>query len=574
MNHYFPVYTEKAECQDCYKCVRACPTKAIHVENGSASVIQEMCILCGKCVQVCPVGAKRIRSDIERVKRLLAMKEKVFVSLAPSFISEFNDVSPEQLIHSLKSLGFHGVSETALGAQEVSAHVTEIVEASKKKINISSACPTIVQLIKKYYPEFTSDITQLDSPVLAHTKLLRLHYGDEIGVVFIGPCISKKIESDDNPNELDIAITFSGLRKWFEAEGINISEMKSTDSDNFIPVKAEEGGLYPVDGGMLSTIKANCKISDAHFMAASGIDEVKNILKGLENFNPQNPVFLELMACKGGCINGPCTSESNSTLINRFEVIENASYNEDDIPRKSQIDITRNISETPIKFSKISDDEIRTELNNIGKYSKADELNCGGCGYDSCREFAQAILEGKAERDMCVSYMRKMAHKKANALLKTMPSGVVIVNEDLKVVECNKNFIKIIGGDNEIVFDAKPGLEGASLKKLVPFHDYFKRVLDTGEDILDKEIHFNDNIIYCSIFSIEQNRIVGGVFQDITTPALRKAQVIKKTQKVIEKNLATVQKIAYLLGENASETEVMLDSIIRSFSIESIEDTK
>jgi len=565
MNFLNPIFTEKAECQDCYKCVRECPVKAIKVEGGHAEVMKDHCIYCGHCVEVCPVGAKRVREDLARVKQLLKLKEKVIASIAPSFISEYPELRPAQMVCALKKLGFYGVSETALGAQNVSACVAMMLSGEDSGVHISSACPTVVEYIKKYKPELSGYVTKLLSPLLSHCKLLKKLYGDDTGIVFIGPCISKKKEAGAHQNLLDIAITFEDLCRWFEEEGIDPEQMQDTKADVFIPHTAKEGALYPVDGGMIAGIKANCTTKEAAFMTFSGIKNFKDMLNGLNQLNTDSNIFIELLSCEGGCINGPKTKKRSSTVVKRFRVINNAQYPENEIPRKPDVDISADILINAISIRDYADSDIRSVLRSIGKFALKDELNCSGCGYDTCKEFACALLDGKAEKTMCVSYMRKLAQNKANALIKTMPSGVVIVDEKLKIIECNLNFAKIFGKDVEAVFDAKPGMEGAALEKIVPFHNLFKDVLETGKELIGKLVRYKMSVLSASIFSIEPNSIVGAVIQDITVPSVRKEQIIHKTQQVIRKNLATVQKIAYLLGENASETEVILNSITESF---------
>lgn len=565
MNPFFPVYTEQAECQDCYKCVRECPVKAIQVKDSSASIIEDRCIMCGHCVNICPVGAKRVRSDLGRVKKLLQLKKRTLVSIAPSFRSEFPEIDSGQMIRALKMLGFHGVSETALGAEEVSAHVAESVVSMNNNVMISSACPTVVKYLKKYQPEAGAVISPFLSPVLAHAKLLRKEYGDDIAIVFIGPCIAKKIESDEHPDLLNLVLTFKELEAWLEESAIDPITLKPEADDVFIPEAAREGGLYPVDGGMIAGIQKNCPVHDASFMTFSGMTEIQKSVQDIQRIESDKPVFIELLACKGGCINGPQSSSQKATISKRLNIINQVDYPKDNIPHKSKIDITHIDQIQPIKEKSFSDPQIQQALVEIGKYTAKDELNCGGCGYDNCKEFAAAMLSGKAEKTMCVSYMRKLAQKKANALLNAMPSGVVMVNADLKIVECNFNFARLIGNNAELVYKASPGLEGAALKKLISFSHLFEKVLQTGEDILDKDIHEAETILHTSIFSIERHRLIGCIIQDITTPAIHKEQIIKRTKQVIEKNMETVQQIAYLLGENASETQVMLDSIVHLY---------
>ncbi len=214
MNLLNPIYTEKRECQDCYKCVRRCPVKAIKVQDGCATVIAETCILCGRCVDACPNEAKRVRDDLPRAKQLLALDKRVFVSLAPSWTADFRDVTPSQMVASLRSLGFHGVSETALGAEHVSAHVLELLRQHPDRVFLSSACPSAVSLLERHHAEQATLLTGLLSPLLAHCHLLRRTFGDDIGVVFIGPCIAKKGEADANSDILDVVLTFEDLHRW------------------------------------------------------------------------------------------------------------------------------------------------------------------------------------------------------------------------------------------------------------------------------------------------------------------------------------------------------------------------
>jgi iron only hydrogenase large subunit-like protein len=568
MNNLNPVYTEKAECQDCYKCVRECPVKAIKIQSGSAAIIPEQCVLCGHCVDVCPAGAKRVRDDLEKVRKLLVTKKKVLISLAPSFASEFTQWKVGQLIAALKRLGFYGVSETALGAQQVSAHVARQLELQNGKVVISSACPAAVDFITRYIPEYTSSVTNLLSPMLTHSKILRKKYGNDCGVVFFGPCIAKKREADSHPHLIDAALTFADLRRWLEMEQIDPAALVSQESDVFVPSIAEEGGLYPMDGGMSATLKANCTVHDSCFMAFSGLKNIKKALEGLDQTVIEGNIFVEALACEGGCINGPKAELREATASKRYAIVKYSSYPKKKIPRTPTIPINEYVADTPVEQPAYSPEELRGALRLVGKLVEKDELNCGGCGYDSCRDFACALLAAKAERTMCVTYMRKLAQNKASGLLRTIPSGVVIVNEELKIIESNRNFAKLFGTDTEIVFDANPGLDGALLKKIVPFHGLFKHVLDTGEDLVSRDFRINNRILHGSIFTIEPHSVVAGVFADITAPSVQKEQVIERAQEIIEKNLTMVQKIAYLLGENAAESEAVLNSIIGSFSLQ------
>ena len=566
MNYLNPIFTEKRECQDCYKCVRNCPVKAIKVEGGYASVVPELCIFCGHCVEVCPNGAKRVRDDLASARQLLGLRKSVFVSLAPSFVTEFPGVQPAQMIGALKQLGFAGVSETALGAQQVSAQAAALVKKNPARVLVSSACPTVVAFLQKHRWNGAELLTGLLSPLLTHCKMLRQTYGTEIGIVFIGPCIAKKVEAAQHPELLDVVLTFEDLRRWLEQEKITFGGCDGAAPLRFVPENSAEGAWYPVDGGMIAGMKSACAVNDCSLMAFSGIGAIKKALDGIEEMKPDNGLFLELLACEGGCVNGPKVLRRDATVVKRHRVLRSVAPNGVFFPRLPSVETPADFRVVPVAAARYPDSQIREALRTVGKLSPEDELNCGGCGYDTCREFGIALIGQKAERAMCVTYMRQLAFKKANALIQKMPSAVVIVNEALRVIEFNAAFVSLFApGKNTTAFGTV-SIEGIALAEVMPFASLFHNVLKSGEDILDRDLRFQSTILHATIFSIEKNCLVGGIIQDITKPAVRKEQVIRKAREVIQKQIATTQQIAYLLGENAAEAEITLNSIIESFS--------
>ena len=567
MNFLNPIYTEKRECQDCYKCLRNCPVKAIKVEGGYASVIPELCILCGYCVEVCPNGAKRVRDDLPHARQLFGLKPRVLVSLAPSFVSEFPELRPGQLIQALKKLGFFGVSETALGAQQVSAQAAAALHSQPGRVFFSSACPTVVSYLQKHRPDDSRFLTGLLSPLLTHCKMLRQQFGPDIGVVFIGPCIAKKLEAAAHPELLDVALTFDDLRRWLEQEKLTPETLRENEDDQFVPESSAEGAWYPVDGGMIAGMKSICAVNDGSFMSFSGIPAIEKAITGLGEPAPEGGLFLELLACEGGCVNGPSALKRHGTATKRCRVLRYARPPAIALPRQSNLDIQSVFAVAAPAAEKYPEAQIREALRLVGKVSRDDEIDCGGCGYDTCREFAAALIRQKAERAMCVTYMRKLALKKANALIQKMPSAVVIVNDAMRILEFNTAFAAMVGKNAPRgAAQAPPQLEGVMLSELVPFASLFHSVLKSGEDILDRDLRHQHTILHAAIFTIEKHCVVGGILQDITEPAVRKAEVIRKAQEVIQRSLATTQKIACLLGENAAESEITLNSIIESFS--------
>lgn len=566
MNLLDTIYTIKRECQDCHKCIRECPVKAIRVQDTYARVVPELCIMCGNCVLACPSNAKQVRDDLPGVKELLRSGRRVIASLAPSFVAQFPGVRPTQLIHALKSLGFSVVSETALGAQQVSASVAALMQSETRQIWISSACPVVVDFIGKYHPECQPHLYGIVSPLLAHCRMLHERYGDDIGIVYIGPCIAKKKEAEEHPELLDVVLTFEDLEGWFAEEHIPLAEAVETAADCFEPESAQEGALYPIEGGIAAGVTRNRQMDNPDFMAFSGISNVEQALKGITDWKPDHNIFLELTACAGSCMNGPKAARDTSVAQRRYDIVHYAKPAES-LPRKVSVRIAQEYTSRPVVRDEYGELPLREALRTVGKCGAEDELNCGGCGYDSCRDFAYALIAGNAERMMCATYTRKLAQKKANALLHRMPSAVVIVDEGLKIIEWNARFARQFAGNIE----SQTSIEGSALSDVLPFSHLFRHVLESGEDIVGHDIRYRHSILNATIFTIEPHSVIGGIFQDITEPNIQKEQIIGRAREVIQKNLKTVQQIAYLLGENAADSEIILNSIVRSFSPEDVD---
>ncbi len=572
MNHTYPVYTIEAECQDCYKCVRHCPVKAIQVRDGHAAVIPEMCVACGNCVEVCPVKAKQVRNGTGRARRLLAETLPVYVSLAPSWVSEFRGVSAAHLVRALKELGVAGVSETALGAQLVSAEIARELDGGSPGLLLSSACPTSVDFIRKYLPELAGRITPVASPLIAHCRLLRDTFGENIRTIFIGPCIAKKNESDRHPDLLNLALTYPELRQLFREEGIDPARVTPRAEDSFVPEAAEEGARYPIEGGMNDTIAFQTRNRKVHYVTLSGLENIDLALSGIRELPKGETVFVEMLACHGGCVHGPCAEHDSPGLLERLRVLNYARLPEQPRRRKAKGGIGDDFPAAAFEPPVPGINEIAAALRSIGKNSPEDELNCDGCGYDTCRNFAQALLAGRAEPSMCVSYLKKQAQKKANALLRSISSAVVITDKKLQIIECNRNFAALFGEDTLEAFDACPGLAGADLKRIVPFAGLFASSLQSGHDVRRDSLKVGKRLYNLNIFNIEPREVVGAVIFDVTNTEMRREQIAARAREVIDRNLATVQEIACRLGEQMADTELLLRSIADNYADETPED--
>lgn len=554
----FPVFTTENECQDCYKCVRHCHCKAIRIVNAKASVIPGACVACGECVKVCPAHAKKIRSDISRLRMLLDSGARLYASVAPSYVGYFKNANIRQIASALKKIGFAGVGETALGAEAVSAQACAYLKSHpEQKLVISSACPACVDFIRKYMPRFSANIIPIHSPILAHCRIMRDLYGDDIKTVFFGPCAAKKNEADRNPDLLNLAITFANLEQLLQNMEISID---SSEAD-IVPRDAEEGRFYSIEGGMNDTLRDGNR--NVRLVAVSGLDNLSRLLSSWDGRTGGRTIFLEALACHGGCVNGP-VMPSDGAALNTLIRTDEISSVESSAKRVVESNISEYFHADPLSEEAPSETDIEKALARVGKFSRADELNCGACGYNTCRDFARALIENKAEEAMCHNYLRKNFQRTSNALIKYIPAGVVIVDDKLQITESNRHFAELIDGLD--VFDALGNLNTIQIAEYLPdFVDLFESVLENGGEIEQFNQTCNDKIINISVFSIAKGKFAGAVIQDVTKSELQREQIAEKAKEVIRKNVLTVQNVARIFGEHIAESEILLNEIAGSY---------
>ena len=598
-----PIYTEMTQCRDCYKCVRVCPVKAIQVQDGSARVAHDRCIFCGKCVDICPAHAKKIRNDVPKVKRLLREKDTVYVSLAPSFVTEFIG-KEEQLLKALVALGFAGVSETALGAEIVSGEVDRLLREQPDLPYISTACPTVVEAVRKYYPSMLPSMTPLRSPLGAHSLLLRSLYGKDVGIVFIGPCISKKLEADRNPGLPDAVLTYRELTAWLQERGMDLDKPETLRAESasldpmaswygitptpvddepvrFVPYLAGETTNYALENGMIATLEQGDVGLQDRTTGIAGTAAVLESLKGVEeacsdaDLIGRIPRFYEMLSCAGGCVNGPGCLQGAASIIKkavgsrytreRLGGLGGESRERPATPPSITFQYHLPVTQDQLPAGPASF-EIEQALRKLGKADEAERLDCGGCGYSSCRDFAAAWLAEMAEPEMCVTKMRKQAQSKVDMLLRTLPMGVVIVNREYRIVDCNAQFLNLFSSVTYEADDVELGkVSGSMLKRFIDLEHDLSQVFSGISQVRNRKHEDEQRIIEVTLFSIDNRRMAGALFQDTTTITRNRDAVMRRAEAVIQKNLQSVQQIASLLGENAAETEIMLSSMIDVF---------
>lgn len=557
-----PVFTTESACQDCYKCVRHCHCKAIQIIDARAAILPNRCVSCGECVRVCPSHAKKIRSDLARAQRLVALGEQVHASIAPSFPGHYRGVSINRLAGALKRLGFAGVGETALGAQLVSARTAQMLCEVRGGAWLSSACPAAVEFIRKYHPRWASRILPVVSPVQAHARWLRQRFGQEVRTVFFGPCAAKKVEADNAPETLSLALTFGELDEWLARVGVSLAEVDEAPLSHGV---AEEGRLYPIEGGMNETLRA--PELDARLITVSGLGNLARLIERIDAdaFDASGTkLFVEMLACEGGCLNGPAMAQGAGLDV--IVEVERAGRRQASAGR--QVAVSLDMAFTPAAVESPTPDEValKKALESLGKFTAADELNCGACGYNSCRQLAAALVEGKAETSMCLSHLRRISQKTSNALIRYIPVAVVLADDNLQVVECNRNFAELCGEEVLTAYDACGNLSGAYLASLLPFTELFESVLQGGGEIEKFNQSLGDRILNLSVFAIAEGRVIGAILQDVTQYELKREQVAGRAREVIRKNVLTVQRIAHALGEHMADTEVLLSEIAGAWS--------
>ena len=552
---------KKSNCKNCYKCIRHCPVKAIRFSGNQAHIIGNECILCGQCFVVCPQNAKEIVDETEKVKVFLQSGDPVIVSLAPSFIANYEGVGINAMRKALKQLGFYDVEETAIGATIVKTEYERMLKEDERDVIITSCCHSINLLIQKHYPQALEYLADVVSPMQAHCKDIKSRFPNA-KTVFIGPCVAKKDEAEHYEGIVDAVLTFEELTKWLKAENIELEK----EMDNDICSRAR---FFPTTGGILKTMAQD--IPGYTYLALDGVENCIAALKDIID-GKIHKCFIEMSACVGSCVGGPVMEKYHrSSAVKDYIAVSGYAGTKDfEVSQPKANELKKNFGYIELRSQMPSDMEIQNVLRQMGKFKPSQELNCGSCGYNTCREKAIAILQGKAEISMCLPFLKDKAESFSDAIVKNTPNGLIVLNEQLEVQQINDAARKMmnIRSANDIVGDQVVRILDPAV---------FMNVLRDKRNVRDERVYLAEYRRYVeqSVVYDRDSRLLICIMRDITDEQDEREkkekisrQTIEVADKVVEKQMRIVQDIASLLGETAAETKIALAKLKESISNE------
>ena len=551
---------KKSNCKNCYKCIRHCPVKAIRFSGNQAHIIGNECILCGQCFVVCPQDAKEIVNEVEKVKVFLQSGEPVVVSIAPSFIANYDGAGINSMRTALKKLGFYDVEETAIGATIVKNEYERMLEEEDRDVVISSCCHSINLLIQKHYPSALEYLADVMSPMQAHCQDIKKRIPNA-KTVFVGPCVAKKDEAEYYDGIVDAVLTFEELSEWLQEEKIEIETVQ--DNNNYSRAR-----FFPTTGGILKTMS---EVKGYTYVAIDGVENCIQVLKDLEKGKIHN-CFIEMSACVGSCVGGPVIEKYHHTsnIKDYIEVANYAGKKDFDVAQPKTIELKKTFSYIEQRNTKPSEIEINNILRQMGKFKPSQELNCGSCGYNTCREKAIAIIQGKAEISMCLPFLKDKAESFSDTIVKNTPNGLIVLNEEHEVQQINEAAKRIFN-----LRSASDVLGDQVIRILDPI--IFMNVMSSGREVRDERVYLAEYKRYVeqTVVHDKDSHLLISIMRDVTDEEKEREkkedisrQTIEVADKVVDKQMRIVQEIASLLGETAAETKIALAKLKESITNE------
>ena len=551
---------KKSNCKNCYKCIRHCPVKSIRFSGNQAHIIPDECVLCGQCFVVCPQNAKEIRSEVEKVKVLLQSGDPVYASIAPSFIANYDGIGINSIRDTLKKLGFADAEETALGATQVKTEYERILREENRDILISSCCHSVNLLIQKHFPKELPYLADVVSPMQAHCKDIKRRVPNA-KCVFIGPCVAKKDEADYSDGIVDAVLTYEELAGWLKELDIKIEDAHDAAENS-------HARLFPTTGGILKTMVQN--IGGYAYVAIDGVENCIKTLRDIED-GKLHHCFIEMSACAGSCIDGPVLKKNHHSPVKGYlDVVNYAGEKDFDIAQPDVFEMKHSFEVLELSAEMPTEAEITETLRQMGKFEPSQELNCGSCGYNTCREKAIAIYQGKAEISMCLPYLKDKAESFSDAIAKNTPNGLIVLNEKLEVQQINAAAQRIMN-----IRSASDVLGDGVVRILDP--RIFLEVLNTGRGVYNKRTYLAEYKRYVeqTVVYDRESRMLICIMTDVTDEEYEREkkerirqQTVEVADKVVDKQMRIVQEIASLLGETAAETKIALSKLKESIKDE------
>ena len=542
---------KSARCKNCYKCLKECPVKAIRIVNNQAKIIETRCILCGKCTLVCPQNAKEVHSELSEIKALVRAK-KVIASVAPSFISNFNVPGFSAMRNALKQAGFYDAEETARGARAVADEYERLLAEGRYKNFITSCCPSVNRAISLYYQDALKYLAPVESPAMVHARILK-EENPGCSIVFIGPCIAKKKECRES-GLFDGVLTFEELAELFEELDIQPEDTKEAENQYW-----NRARVFPVSTGVIKTLKNPS--ADYEYIAVDGASRCREVLEEIDRLEG---IFVELNTCQGACVNGPCTlNREDSSIISNARVRKYTAENSwgELLPEKDEnVSLFCEHSRINTNDRQPSEEEIRKILEETDKYGPEDELDCGACGYSSCREKAWAVANGYADVEMCLPYMRERAENLSGEIIENSPNGIVVIDSNFRVVDINDKASQLLGIEQfREKADSIIDLTGNDPDIIEALAE--KRNLKLEELLIPA----TDSYVEFSLNHMKDHNMIFATMKDITEEVHYNEKLDKLTDEtiaaadaVIKKQMRTAQEIASLLGETTAESKIAL----------------
>ena len=365
--------------------------------------------------------------------------------------------------------------------------------------------------------------------------------------------VSKKEEADLY-GITDAVLTFEELEMLLNESGVTLPELGPD------PDEGKRARFFPIEGGIIRSM--DIENTGYHYLAVTGVENCMEALKEIEAGNLEN-CFVELSACEGSCINGPGIRHhhSSSTLLSETKVDTFAGPADFQTP--APFDLAKPMSFVGVHKQMPGERAIKEILAQMGKTTPEQELNCGCCGYNTCREKAIAVYQGKADLSMCLPFLKEKAETFSGYVINSSPNGIFVLDEDLCVQQINRAACQLFNlkSPNDIL--------GSPIVRILNPSDYLA-AMTTGVPVREKK-HFlaeYNKYVAESIVYDREYHIIFSIMRDITREEEQETartqlqtKTVEITNQVIEKQMRVVQEIASLLGETTAETKIALTQL-------------